>query len=233
MKNKGTLHLLPMPLGDDWQGTLSPRALSLMEELEYFVAENVKTARRFITQFRDVHPLIFETLNKRTESGEFAKWLQTLEKGVSIGYMSEAGLPCLADPGKNLVKMAHERDIPVEAVPGASAIVMALVGSGLNGQKFRFNGYLSPKSHLREKELKELVQDAKRFDQTEIFMETPYRNEQMIESVLKVVPDHMFFTIAANLTQADAFHKTHAVGEWKSIDRPDLHKVPAVFCLGK
>lgn len=232
MKNNAKLYLLPMPLGEEWEGMLPPRALELMKELDYFVAENVKTARRFITKFRDVHPLTFETLNKRTQSEELSRWISVLEKGTSIGYVSEAGLPCLADPGKNLVRMAHDKGIVVEALPGASAIVLALVGSGLNGQKFRFNGYLPPQKGEREKMLKRLAGDARQFKQTEIFMETPYRNEQMIESVLKVVPGDMHFTIAASLTQADAYHKTHLVREWKQQKRPNFHKIPAVFCMG-
>ena len=232
MNNTAKLYLLPMPLGEEWEGMLPPRAIELMKELDYFVAENVKTARRFITKFRDVHPLTFETLNKRTEARELGRWTEVLEKGTSIGYLSEAGLPCLADPGKNLVKKAHQKDIEVEAVPGASAIVMALVGSGLNGQKFRFNGYLPPQKGPREKMLKRLAEDARKFNQTEIFMETPYRNEKLIESAIKVLPDHMNFTIAANLTQQDAYHKTHLISEWKKRERPRLHKIPAVFCVG-
>jgi 16S rRNA (cytidine1402-2'-O)-methyltransferase len=232
MDNMAKLYLLPMPLGDEWEGTLPPTALELMKSLDYFVAENVKTARRFITKFRDVHPLTFETLNKRTEARELTRWMNVLENGTSIGYMSEAGLPCLADPGKNIVKMAHQKDIPVEVVPGASAIVMALVGSGLNGQKFRFNGYLPPQKGPREKSLKRLARDSKQFKQSEIFMETPYRNEKMIESALKVLPPNMHFTIGANLSQTDAYLKTRLISEWKKADRPNLHKIPAVFCLG-
>jgi len=233
MKSKGTLYLLPMPLGTVWEGSLSGRAMQLFQQLEYFVTEYPRTARRFITQFRDVHPLVFEELNKRTPDRALKPWIDRLHSGLDICYMSEAGLPCIADPGRRLVAAAHARGISVVPIPGPSAILMALVGSGLNGQEFAFHGYLSPKKSGREKELKELAQTVQRTGQTQIFMETPYRNEQLLESAFAVLPPEILFSISANLTQPDEYVKTHSISEWQKSKRPNLHKIPAVFCVGR
>jgi 16S rRNA (cytidine1402-2'-O)-methyltransferase len=232
MKRKGTLYLLPMPLGDEWEGSLSERALELLKSLDYFVTEYPRTARRFITQFRDVHPLTFEELNKRTPSTAIAPWIDKLVAGQDIGYLSEAGMPCIADPGRRLVTAAHAQRIDVVPVPGPSAILLALVGSGLNGQAFTFHGYLSPRKAGREQELRDLAQTAQRSGRTQIFMETPYRNEQLLESALKVLPLHCRLTIAAHLTQSDEFVRTLTVKQWQKEKRGSLHKIPAVFCLG-
>jgi 16S rRNA (cytidine1402-2'-O)-methyltransferase len=232
MKRKGTLYLLPMPLGEEWEGSLSERALSLLKSLDYFVTEYPRTARRFITQFRDVHPLTFEELNKRTPDRALQPWIDRLESGLDIGYMSEAGMPCIADPGKRLVRAAHAQRITVVPVPGSSAILLALVGSGLNGQGFTFHGYLSPKKSGREKELKALAQTAERTGLTQIFMETPYRNEQLLESAFAVLPPDILLSISANLTQPDEYVKTLPIAAWKKAKRPNLHKIPTVFCVG-
>ncbi len=232
MKRKGTLYLLPMPLGDHWEGVLSGQALELLKSLDFFVTEYPRTARRFITQFRDVHPLTFEELNKRTPDRALKPWIDKLSAGRDIGYLSEAGMPCIADPGRRLVTAAHAQGIHVVPVPGTSAILLALVASGLNGQAFTFHGYLSPKKSGREQELRDLAQTAKRTGQTQIFMETPYRNEQLLESALKVLPPQCRLTIAAHLTQPDEFVRTFTLGQWQKEKRKNLHKVPAVFCLG-
>jgi len=232
MKTQGTLYLLPMPLGSDWEKSLSLAAMELYKKLNYFVSEYPRTSRRFMTQFRDVHPLTFGELNKRTPDRALQPWLNRLKNGDDIGYMSEAGMPCIADPGKRLVRAAHRANIKVVTLSGPSSILLALVGSGLNGQNFQFHGYLSPKKPIREKELRALAQTAERTGATQIFMETPYRNEAVLESAFSVLPPKLLFCIAANLTQSDEFIKTKTVKDWGKAKRKNLHKIPAIFCLG-
>lgn len=224
--------MIPMPLGEEWEGSLTGRALLLMQSLDFFIAEYPRTARRLITQMRDVHPLIFEEFNKHSSDKVIPPWMERLKQGQDIGYLSEAGLPGIADPGRRLVAAAHARRIPVEPVPGASAILLALVGSGLSGQQFQFHGYLPPQKSERQQALKQLAARAKREKVTQIFMETPYRNEAMIESALTALPPQTPFTIAANLTQSDQYLLTLAVSDWKKEQRPNLHKIPAVFLIG-
>lgn len=231
MSTKGTLYLLPMPLGDEWEGTIPPQALNIMHELDFFLAEYPRTARRWMTQFMDVQIRTFETFNKRSGSEEIGQWMERIAEGKSIGYLSEAGMPCIADPGRRLVERVHQIGGTVKPIPGSSAILMALVGSGFNGQKFRFNGYLPPDSRGRERGLQQIERDSQQFRQTELFMETPYRNTQLIQSAFSVLDPSTRFSIAAHLTQKDEWIKSMSISAWKKEKLPMLHKIPAVFCL--
>lgn len=231
-KKHGRLYLLPMPLGQEWEGHIPEFALDVMKRLSLFLSENARTARRFMTQFRDVHTADYPEFNKRSEDSDLQEYLNRLLAGEDIGYVSEAGLPCIADPGARLVRKAHELGIRVIPAAGSSAIIMTLIASGLNGQKFRFNGYLPQRESERKQALQSLEQSARKERQTEIFMETPYRNEKMIDSALHILQPDTFFCIAANITQSDSYIQTARIKDWKKLKRPDLHKIPAVFCIG-
>ena len=231
-RQPGTLYLLPMPLGSTWEGHIPKYAIDIMNRLSIFLSENARTARRFMTQFRDVHTADYPEFNKRSGDNELKPYLNMMAEGQDIGYVSEAGLPCIADPGAKLVLKAHEKGYRVVPAAGSSAIIMALIASGLNGQKFRFNGYLPQQEQDRVRALKSLEQSMRKERQTELFMETPYRNEKMISSVLNNLHPDTYFCIASNLTQADAYIQTARITQWKKVQRPNFHKVPTVFCLG-
>ena len=231
-RKPGCLYLLPMPLGQEWEGHIPEYAMNIMKRLSLFLSENARTARRFMTQFRDVHTADYPVFNKRSQDAELQQYINRLLSGEDIGYVSEAGLPCIADPGARLVRKAHENGIRVIPAAGSSAIIMSLIASGLNGQKFRFNGYLPQRESERKRALQSLEQSARKERQTEIFMETPYRNEKMIESTLEILQPETYFCIAANVTQSDSYIYTARIKDWKRHKRPDLHKVPAVFCIG-
>jgi len=235
MKAQGKLYLIPTPLGDNALATIPKYVVDILHELDYFIAERAKTARHFIKTtkpkkaFADLH---FSELNKRTLPEEISQMLVPAEQGNDIGLLSEAGCPGVADPGAGIVKMAHQKGIEVIPLVGPSSILLALMASGMNGQNFSFHGYLSPKKPDLARDLKRLEQNAKKFQQAQIFIETPYRNGQMMETALKTLNTKTQFCIAADLTLTTQFILTKSVGEWKKIKLPDLHKKPAIFLIG-
>ena len=152
-------------------------------------------------------------------------------KGNDLGLLSEAGCPAVADPGALIVQLAHQKEIEVIPMVGPSSLLLALMASGMNGQQFCFNGYLSPKRPLLQKDLKRLEQQSARFDQTQLFIETPYRNQALIETALRTLSPETFFCIAANLTLPNQYVKTKRIKAWRKETIPDLHKQPAVFLI--
>ncbi len=235
MKQKGKLYLIPTPLGDDVLPTIPQYVVDILQQLDFFIAERAKTARHFIKTtkpvkaFADLH---FSELNKRTTLEEINQMLRPAEQGNDMGLLSEAGCPGVADPGAVIVEMAHQRGIEVVPLVGPSSILLALMGSGMNGQNFSFVGYLSAKKPDLAKDLKRLEQVANKQKQTQIFIETPYRNGQMIETALATLNAKTRFCIAADLTLSTEYILTKRVGEWKKITLPDLHKKPAIFLIG-
>jgi 16S rRNA (cytidine1402-2'-O)-methyltransferase len=235
MKQKGKLYLIPTPLGDDVLPTIPQYVVDILQQLDFFIAERAKTARHFIKTtkpvkaFADLH---FSELNKRTTPEEINQMLRPAEQGNDMGLLSEAGCPGVADPGAVIVEMAHQRGIEVVPLVGPSSILLALMGSGMNGQNFSFVGYLSAKKPDLAKDLKRLEQVANKQKQTQIFIETPYRNGQMIETALATLNAKTRFCIAADLTLPTEYILTKRVGEWKKITLPDLHKKPAIFLIG-
>jgi len=231
---KGKLYLIPTPLGENAVHTIPPYVIEILHRLDFFIAERAKTARHFIktTQpkkaFADLH---FSELNKRTLPEELSTFLSPAENGNDIGLLSEAGCPGVADPGAEIVKMAHEKEIEVVPLVGPSSILLALMASGMNGQSFSFHGYLSPKKPELARDLKRLEQMAQRHKQTQIFIETPYRNKGMIEEVLKTLSPKTQFCVAADISLDSEFIFSKKIQDWKKAELPDLHKRPAIFLI--
>lgn len=235
MDNKGKLYLIPAPLGPESVETIPAYVVDIIHRLEVFIAERAKTARHFIKKTGPVRPfsdLTFLELNKRTPVAEMNTFLDAARlSGKDIGLLSEAGCPGVADPGAAIVSLAHELGIEVVPLVGPSAILLVLMASGLNGQHFCFQGYLPPKKHDLAKQLRRLEQESARTGATQIFIETPYRNHQVLEQAFQVLHDGTRFCIGLDLTNPNAFVQTQSIAQWKKKDLPEVHKRPAIFCL--
>lgn len=234
MAKKGKLYLIPAPLGEEAVHTIPAYVLDHLHRLDVFIAERAKTARHFIKKTEPVKPfseLHFFELNKRTSAMERNTFLDPAEEGRDIGLLSEAGCPGVADPGAVIVDMAHRRGIEVVPLVGPSSILLVLMASGMTGQQFCFHGYLSPKRPQLAKDLKRLEQQSARFTQTQIFIETPYRNQQVLEQAMAVLNHKTRFCAAADLTNPQQWIRSAPIFEWKQQPLPDLHKRPAIFCL--
>lgn len=232
---KGKLYLLPCPLGDDALHTIPPYVVEIIHRLDYFICEKAKTARHFIKATglpRPLQELTYYELNKRTEQAEWQTFLAAAEKGYDIGLLSEAGCPGVADPGAVIVAAAHDKDIEVVPLVGPSSILLAVMASGMSGQNFAFVGYLSAKKPDLVRDLKRLEQQARKAQQTQLFIETPYRNTGMIETALQTLSATTRFGVAVDLTLPTEWVKVKKVGEWKKTKLPDLHKRPAIFLIG-
>ncbi len=234
MAKKGKLFLIPSPLGEQAEAALPAYVISILHRLDYFIAERAKTARHFIKATDPVKPfdaLTFYELNKRTPPETIPSFLEPAERGFDIGLLSEAGCPGVADPGARVVQVAHQRGLQVVPLVGPSSILLALMASGLNGQNFCFHGYLAPQKNQLGRDLKKLEQWSARAHQTQIFIETPYRNEQVLDQALKNLNPSTFFCVAADLTLPTEYIATYTIADWKKIKPPKLHKRPAVFLL--
>lgn len=237
MKNlKGTLFLMPSVLGDvDPENVIPAFNLNLLQQIDVYIVEELRTARRFLRKCgykKDFESTTFHLLNEHTQEDELNTMLNEAMEGRSIGLLSEAGCPAVADPGSLVVRLAHEKGIKVVPLSGPSSIIMALMASGFNGQYFTFHGYLPVKEGERVKKIKELERDLYRSDQTHIFIETPYRNKQMIASILSSCSDGTMLCIASNLTMPDESVHSAPVSYWKKAN-PDPGKKPTVFLLSK
>ena len=228
------LFLIPATIGDSNVSDVLPASFSQqINTLKTFIVEELRTARRFLRSAgytQNFDEVTFFVLNEHSNTNEIETYLDTISKN-SIGLLSEAGVPCVADPGSEIVAMAHRKNIPVVPLVGPSSILLALMASGLNGQNFCFNGYLPVDKKERERRLKDLEQRAIRENQTQIFIETPYRNNHMLESILSVCSPSTRVGIAANITQENAIHQTKSVAEWRN-RTIDLHKQNVVFLIG-
>ncbi len=230
------LYLIPNSLGNSDPGTyLPPQVQQLISHLRFFVVEKTRNARRFLkTIDREIliDNLTFYELNKHTNLNEVETYLQPLLEDHDMGLISEAGLPGVADPGAVLVKHAHQKNIRVIPLAGPSSIYMALMASGLNGQSFRFVGYLPVHRGDRISSLKSLERIVEEKGETQIFIETPYRNSTLLEDIITACREQMLLTIAVDITMETELIKTATLGYWKK-RKPDLHKRPAVFLLGR
>ena len=233
--NMAKLFLVPNVLSDgNWQQVLPVGIYTIITETKYFIVENIRTTRRFMKQVnRDVNidECTFFELNKHTSDLDIPNYLKPLENGFDVAVISEAGCPGVADPGADVVKIAHQKGIKVVPLVGPSSILLALMASGLNGQNFTFNGYLPVKPNERSRAIAELEKKAANEQQTQIFIETPYRNNQLIEDVLKTCSTNTLFCIAANITAENEFIVTKSIQDWKN-KTPNLHKIPSIFMLG-
>jgi len=232
----GNLVLIPTLLGDSSIDAVMPANLrNVIKGIRHFIVEDLRTARRFLKKVDrdiDIDSLVFFELNKHTPEADIRPMIRPMRGGHHTGLMSEAGTPCVADPGSLIVSLAHDSDIKVIPLSGPSSITLALMASGFNGQNFVFHGYLPIDSKKRQSALKRIEQDAYRHDQTQIFIETPYRNMQMLESILKTCLPGTRLCIAANLTTSQEMILTLPVSRWKK-EPPAIHKQPAVFLIYK
>jgi len=229
------LFLIPNVLSDgDWQNVLPVNVLPVLTNTRFFIVENIRTARRFMKQVNkaiDIDRLTFFELNKHTHPNEIPSFLKPLENGEDVAVISEAGCPGVADPGADIVKLAHQKGIAVVPLVGPSSILLALMASGLNGQNFAFNGYLPVQSNERMRAINSLEKKVRNEQQAQIFIETPYRNNQLIADLLKTCSPSTLLCIAANITGENEFIATKSIGKWKK-SVPDLHKQPAIFLIG-
>ncbi len=230
------LYLIPNVLSaGDWQKVLPAGIAETLAATRHFIVENIRTARRFIKQVNpetSIDELIFYELNKHTTLEKLPEYLHPLEKGEHVAVISEAGCPGVADPGAEIVRLAHQRGYKVVPLVGPSSVLLALMASGLNGQHFAFNGYLPVNPKERTDSILSLEKKVRSSGQTQIFIETPYRNSQLISALLKTCAPDTLLCIAANLTGENEFISTKTISRWKS-SAPDLHKQPAIFLLGK
>ena len=234
MTPKGKLYLIPAPLGIGAEHALPQYAIDILHRLDYFIAERARTARRFIKRTGPVKPidaLTFFELNKRTPPATVNTFLDPVEAGHDLGLLSEAGAPAVADPGARIVEIAHRRAIEVVPLVGPSSLLLALMASGMSGQQFCFHGYLPPQKDRLGKTLKKLERNSERFQQTQLFIETPYRNNGLVETAIATLAPETRFCIAADLTLPAQYIRTLPVREWKKTEVPELHKRPAVFLL--
>lgn len=236
MENKtGKLYLIPSSLGNNTIHTIPQYVIDVVHGLDIFIAERAKTARHFLKALNTPVPfqsMTFYELNKRTIEDEKSTFLKDAINGKNVGLLSEAGCPGVADPGAFIVELAHK--IGVEVVPfvGPSSILLAMMASGMNGQNFAFVGYLGVQKNDRVRDLKRLEQLVKKQNQTQIFIETPYRNMQLIEDMLKNLQPNTKLCIASELTLPTEYIKTKTISQWRKAKLPDLHKKPVIFLIG-
>ena len=230
----GTLYLIPSPLGESALDTILPEQVrAIAARLDTFVVEHPKTARAFLKQIVTHTPLQqlnLLVLDEHTLETELTTLLATLLAGKDVGLISEAGCPAVADPGANLVRLAHQKHIRVVPLSGPSSILLSLMASGLSGQHFAFHGYLPVDKAERKKKLLELEQASASRNETEIFIETPYRNRQMLEAILETCGDSTALCVAVDVTLATESIQTKTVAQWKK-RLPEIDKRPAVFLL--
>ena len=230
----GTLFLIPTTLGDGALAAVIPQEVQQrVRTLDHFVAENPKTARAFLKQVGTTKPLQdlhVATLNEHTADAAIAGLAAPLRAGQDVGVMSEAGCPGIADPGAKLVLYAHRHAIRVVPLVGPSSILLALMASGLNGQRFVFHGYLPVADVEREKALRELEKQSRRLQQTQIFIETPYRNQKLLQSILASCAGDTLLCVAAEISLAGENIRTMSVAQWEK-NPPQLDRRPALFLL--
>jgi 16S rRNA (cytidine1402-2'-O)-methyltransferase len=231
---KGKLYLIPAPLSDSGVNDYIPaKVRDTVNSLKHFVVEDLRTSRRYISKLKTDTPideLNFALLNEHTDIKAIAALLNPVLQGYDLGLLSDAGMPCIADPGEELVRTAHSRGITVVPLVGPSSIFLALAASGLSGEKFSFEGYLPAKTPDLIKTLRRLEQQSRQENQSKIFIETPYRSAKIFETILNVCSSGTFVCVACNITAADEFIQTRQVGEWKK-NIPELNKKPCIFIL--
>jgi len=230
----GKLYLIPAPISQEDIAWVLPLAVQqCIADMAYFIVEHPKTARQFLKQINSkyaLHEMSMRTLNEHTLSNELLALLDPLLAGHNVGLLSEAGCPAVADPGAELIRLAHKNAITVVPLVGPSSILLALMASGLNGQRFAFNGYLPIESEARVSKIMELEKLSARCDQTQIFIEAPYRNQKLLEQIVKTCCDGTDLCIASHLTFSSEMIATKSVKEWRC-SLPDINKIPTIFLL--
>jgi 16S rRNA (cytidine1402-2'-O)-methyltransferase len=232
--NKGKLYLIPSPLGENDPSEVIPApVLKSLEGFRTFVVEEVRTVRRYLSRAGlkgKIGELEFHELNEHTDAATVESYLRLFDTGNDVALISEAGLPAVADPGAQLVALAHRHDIEVIPAVGPSSLMLALMASGLNGQSFAFTGYIPAKTEERRARLRQLEKLSGQLRQTQILIETPYRNDSLFSDILSVCASGTRICVAANITMPDAYIKTMTVGEWKKKGLT-IGKRPCVFLM--
>lgn len=231
----GTLYLLPTTIGsENWDNVIPNAVIQQTRQLKHFVVEDIRTTRRYLSKIGALTPIdqiSFMELNEHTRIEDIDILLKPLLDGNDVGLISEAGLPAIADPGSQLVDLANQRGIKVVPLTGPSSIFLTLMASGLNGQNFAFVGYLPIKPEERKKRIKSLELRSKQENQTQIFIEAPYRNASLFNEILKDCNPETKLTIGVELTTANEYLSTKKIWEWKKLALPEINKKNCVFCL--
>jgi 16S rRNA (cytidine1402-2'-O)-methyltransferase len=232
MSTTGKLFLIPTVIADDTQQVVIPvSVIEALKKTNHFLAEDVRTSRRYLSSlkvYESIEPLDFKVLNKNTREQELKELFAPLLEGKNLGILSESGCPGVADPGALAAKYAHQQGIQVVPLTGPSSILLALMASGLNGQKFAFHGYLPIDSKESQEAIKELEKESRTKKQTQIFIETPYRNNPITANLLKALHEDTMLCIAIDVTGKDESILTKSIKEWRK-RQPELPKSPAVF----
>lgn len=230
------LYLIPTTLGDTTiERVLPPDLTDLISSVTVFIVENIRTARRFLKKVNPaivIDDLTFFELNQHTDKKEISRYLEPIQSGLDIGVISEAGCPAVADPGADVVKIAHIKNIQVVPLVGPSSILLALMASGMSGQNFAFNGYLPIKNPEKAQQIKFLEKRMQTEGQTQIFIEAPYRNAQLLDDLLKNCEPQTMLCVAVDITLESEFILSKPVSYWK-LHIPDIQKRPAIFLIGK
>ena len=233
---KPALYLIPVTLSDVPLSQVLPATnIEVVRGISHFIVENVRTARRFLKRCDrdiDIDQLTFYELNRHTDPKDIASYLAPLEAGQPMGVISEAGCPAIADPGADVVAIAQRRGLTVVPLVGPSSILMGLMASGFNGQSFAFVGYLPIEASARARRLKELEQRILRDDQTQIFIETPYRNNTLLADLIKHLPGTLRLCVASDITGENEHIVTRTIAQWAA-QKPDFGKIPTIFLLYK
>jgi len=231
----GALYLIPVPLGPVApEDSLPANVLATIRPINHFVVEQAKTARAFLKQVgtnRPLQELQLEELNEHTKAEALDRLLTPLRDGLDVGLLSEAGCPAVADPGANLVALAQKENIRVVPLIGPSSLLLALMASGLNGQRFAFQGYLPAKEGERAKALRDLESESRKRQQTQLFIETPYRNRQMFDSILQSCQPGTRLCVATDLSLAGESVLTRTIKQWQKQTPPEMERRPTVFLL--
>lgn len=237
MEIEKALYLIPVTLGEtSIEQVLPSYNHDVIVGIKHFIVENIRSARRFLKKVEksiDIDELTFYELNRHTDRKFIGQYLEALKKGQPVGIISEAGCPAIADPGADVVALAQQSGFKVVPLVGPSSIIMSVMGSGFNGQSFAFNGYLPVEVPQRIKALKKLENKVWNDDQTQLFIETPYRNAKMFETIVNNLKPQTKLCVAAGITCTEEYIKTKTVAQWKKEKLPDLGKIPAIFLIGK
>jgi 16S rRNA (cytidine1402-2'-O)-methyltransferase len=231
------LYLIPVTLGDTEVSQVLPSYNhDIIMSIRHFVVEDVRSARRFLKKVDksiNIDELTFYPMGKHTEGEDFSRYLEPMKAGESVGVISEAGCPAVADPGSNVVAIAQRRGYRVVPLVGPSSIILSVMASGFNGQSFAFHGYLPIQGAERTKRIKQLEQRIYNEHQTQIFIETPYRNAAMIDELTRTLKPQTKLCIASGITTEQEWIKTLTIQEWRKAQKPDLSKIPTIYLIYK
>lgn len=233
---KGKLYLIPTLLAVDTQHKfVNDYLLSMVKRIDYFLVENVRTARRYISSLKtgkNIEEIQFFDLNKNTQEADLEDALALLQRGADVGVISESGCPGIADPGSMVVRIAHRQGIRIVPLIGPSSVVLALMTSGFNGQQFTFHGYLPIDKAERKNKIVELEREVLKTGYSQIFIETPYRNDKMLSDLIQYLHPATGLCVAVDITSEHEFIKTLSVSEWRKAKK-EIGKTPAIFIIGK